>query len=376
MRQLSFLFLSLLFLIPSAAHAQSQSKQEEGTSRDSAFQVENIALLNSTNEFGQRSPSPKIMGGYIKSIEAAVTPIANKAYADDKTPHNGLVAVAIRPDGTKKFWIDVGDEYQPELTSQLEKAMDGSGIPRVNGGPVAFLLNFQIWGGVEKPKTEKQPSVTPPILPAQWRKAAKGKEELKVPDDLLSLVWPAEESDGVADEETFVPDGFVLQPLAPFGGSILRPKDWHFNQGNSNKSIIWTISKEPLEDGYITGVRIQLIGGIEKSTGSTPEKVVQSFIDSKKKGFKVLSEREETQQGEFTRVGLETEEPQPGKKDGKPFRILYSCFWSNENDMAAIIISGTTTDLWEEHRETFDTMAGLTIVDLKKAKLQIRPAKH
>ena len=71
MRQLSFLFLSLLFLIPSAAHAQSQSKQEEGTSRDSAFQVESIALLNSTNEFGQRSPSAKIMGGYIKSIEAA-----------------------------------------------------------------------------------------------------------------------------------------------------------------------------------------------------------------------------------------------------------------------------------------------------------------
>jgi len=36
--------------------------------------------------------------------------------------------------------------------------------------------------------------------------------------------------------------------------------------------------------------------------------------------------------------------------------------------MAAITISGTTTDLWEEHRQTFDTMAGLTLVDLKKAK--------
>jgi len=96
---------------------------------------------------------------------------------------------------------------------------------------------------------------------------------------------------------------------------------------------------------------------------------MQKFLESKRKGFKVLSEREAIQQGEFTRVGLETEEPQPGtNEEDKPFRILYSCFWNNKTDMAAITISGTTTDLWEEHRQTFDTMAGITLVDLKKAK--------
>lgn len=377
MQRLSILLLSLLFLMPIEARAQSQDRKEDRAAKNKVFQVENIALLNAISEFGKRAPSTKIMADFIKAVEAAVEPLAKKAFADDRTPHNGLVAVAIRPDGTRKFWVDVGDEFRTELTSDLEKAMVNVGTPRVINGPVAFSLNFQIWSGVEKPKVKKMPAgkgVAPPNLPVEWLKVAKeiGKE-LHVTDELLPLVWPVEAANA-EDEKRFVPEGFVLQSLDPLGGSILRPRDWHFNQGNSHQSVTWTISKTPPEGGYITGVKIQLVYGVKKSIGQTPEELIKSFIDSKRQ-FKILSEREATQQGGFTRIGLETEEPQAGKKDAEPFRILYSCFWNNELDMAAITTSGTTKDLWEEHRETFDVMAGLTLIDIKKAKSKQQDAK-
>ena len=370
MQKLSILILIFLISLIGLAHVVGQEKQA-GDSETSAFEVDSIVLLNPMEEFGQRTGSVKVVAGYIKIIKAAFGKIADTAYADDKTPHNGLIAVAVRPNGTSKFWVDIGDESQEELATKLQQAMPESGTPQVTGGPIAFMLNIKIWGGVEKPKTEKDSAVQQPSMPIQWNEALGDNEKpLQIPDGLLPLVWPVDDSENDAHEETtLVPEGFVLQSLDPLGGSVLRPKDWHFSRSGSNQGIVWTISKEPLKPGYTTGVRIQLFVGIKKMTGQTPEEFMQKFLDSKRKGFKVLSEREAIQQGEFTRVGLETEEPQPGtNEEDKPFRILYSCFWNNKTDMAAITISGTTTDLWEEHRQTFDTMAGITLVDLKKAK--------
>ena len=351
----------------------AQDGAKGSSDEQKVFQVENIALLNSSSEFGLRAGSIQIVAGYIKSIEAKLTSIVETEFADKKTPQNGLVAVAIRPGGSSKLWVDVGDKFNEDLTTKLEKSLADTGTPQVAGGPVAFTVNFQIWGGVTKAEKEKGAGVAPPAIPASWKKALKANnkppeegKKLKVPDDVLPLVWP-EESQKNDSSDVFVPEGFVLQKLEPLGGNILRPKDWHYSQGSANQSVIWTISKEPAES-YVTGVRVQLVVGVKKATGKTPEEFVQRFVDGKKKQTKVLSQHKAMKQGGFTRVGIETQEPQPGAKDAPPFRILYSCFWNNEMDMVAITISGTTTDLWEEYQETFGTMAGLTIVDLKKAK--------
>ena len=366
MAKLSLLILSLLFGSTSSLFAQDDRK--ENFEKVEVFQVENIALLNSTEEFGQRAGSARVVAGFIKAIEAEIKSVVESKFSKDKTPQNGLVAVAIRPDGSSKFWVDIGGSFHEGITSKLESALADVGTPHVAGGPVAFTINFQIWGGAAKSSPQKKVGVSPPTLPALWKEAIKGsKAKLRVPDELLPLVWPEKAGNEKESDDTFVPEGFVLQTLEPLGGSVLRPKDWHYRQSGSKQGVVWTISKEPT-DSYITGVRIQLIVGIKELTGKTPEAFVKNFYDTKKKQSKVLSEREAMTQGGFTRIGLETEEPQPGKKDAAPFRIVYSCFWNDELDMAAITISGTTTDLWKEYQETFDAMAGLTLINLKKAK--------
>lgn len=371
MTKTSLLILSLLFATTACLFAQSD--QKEDSEKVKLFQVKNIALLNSTEEFGRRAGSVQIMAEFIKAMEAELKSVVESKFSKDKTPQNGMAAVAVRPGGFSKFWVDIGDSFHEDITSDLETALADVGTPRVAGGPVAFTINFQIWGGIEEPAPQKKVGVSPPKLPALWKEAIQeqgmkgNKNRLRLPDDLLPLVWPEEAVDEKESDGAFVPEGFVLQTLEPLGGSVLRPKEWHYSQSGSKQGVVWTISKEPA-DSYVTGFRIQLIAGVKKATGKTPEAFMNDFFDTKKKQVKVLSEREATTQGGFTRIGLETEEPQPGKKAAPPFRIIYSCFWNNERDMAAITISGTTTDLWEEHQETFDTMAGLTLIDLEKAK--------
>ena len=174
--KLLLLFTTVVFLIAgSNVHAQDLDSKQEQNVKGDAFEVETIVLLNPVAEFEQRAPSSKIMGGFIKAIESNATLIANKTFANDMTPQNGLIAVAIRPDGSNKFWIDVGDEYRPTMTSDLQAAMKDIGAPKVIGGPVAFLIRFKIRGGIKNPQVK----IGPGAMPAKWKQAAK---EIKKPN--------------------------------------------------------------------------------------------------------------------------------------------------------------------------------------------------
>ncbi len=157
------------------------------------------------------------------------------------------------------------------------------------------------------------------------------------------------------------PTNFVLQILEPTGGKIQRPKDWFYAEQTNGPSYLWTLSREDATKGrYTTGVRIQLISGIEKHTGKTPKEFIQEFISKKKQtADKVLKTCTESKQELFTRVCLETEEG--------PDHILYSLFWGNDNlDLVVVTIAGTTRELWDAYAPTFDQMGDFELIDMKR----------
>jgi hypothetical protein len=79
----------------------------------------------------------------------------------------------------------------------------------------------------------------------------------------------------------------------------------------------------------------------------------------KKDATKIISIRDEQDQGLFTRIGLETEEG--------PYHILYSLFWlSSGQDLAVVSIAGTTKELWETYAPTFDKMGAFELIDMKR----------
>ena len=337
--------------------------------------VEAVVLLNPNPEFQQRASDAKTIASYIKVIEREA--LASLEQLENENHSAGIIVVAIRPKQQMKLWIDLDGKSKPQVTDDVQERMATKGVPIVVGGPVAFVLQLRLSGKTDPDQPAAARAAA--SIPEDWRRVLDRKrtQRLKIPDDVLPLVWPDNEiavnekmeqaKTDAANSQTFVPEGFVLQSLHPTGGSVPRPTDWHYQEAHRKRQLTWTISKEPSAGGYVTGVKIQLFIGVAGLTKQTPQEFLERFLKSKADSVKVLSRREPIKQGAFTRVGLETEEPQ-ADEDQPPFRILYSCFWANDLDMAAITISGTTSDLWETHQDAFNVMSALTLIDLEKAK--------
>lgn len=157
------------------------------------------------------------------------------------------------------------------------------------------------------------------------------------------------------------PSEFVTQVLEPTGGKIARPKDWFYAEGQQGPVYTWILSREDTTGNrpYTTGVRIQTFVGVKQAAGKTAKDFILDFIGTKKKEAKVLRTCEETSQGLFTRVCLETEEG--------PYHILYSLFWgSNGMDVAVVSVAGTSKNLWETYTSTFDKMSTFELIDMKR----------
>lgn len=157
------------------------------------------------------------------------------------------------------------------------------------------------------------------------------------------------------------PSEFVTQVLEPTGGKISRPKDWYYAEGHQGSVYTWTLSREDTAGNrpYTTGVRIQTFIGVKQGTGKSAKEFILDFAGAKKKEAKVIKACEETDQGLFTRVCLETEEG--------PYHILYSLFWGrNGLDIAVVSISGTSKNLWESYASTFNKMSAFELIDMNR----------
>lgn len=165
------------------------------------------------------------------------------------------------------------------------------------------------------------------------------------------------------------PIEFVTQVLEPTGGKILRPKDWFYAEGHQGAVYTWTLSREDTTGNrpYTTGVRIQTFVAVKEGTGKTAKQFMLDFIAAKKKEAKVLKECDETNQGLFTRVCLETEEG--------PYHISYSLFWGSDSmDIAVVSIAGTSKDLWKTYTSTFEKMNAFELIDMKRFQQSPTPA--
>ena len=154
---------------------------------------------------------------------------------------------------------------------------------------------------------------------------------------------------------------FVTQILEPTGGKILRPKDWFYVESHQGPSYVWTISREDSKKGgYTTGVRIQTLVGVKEGTGKSGKDFLLDFVSAKKKqADKVIKNCEETEQGLFRRICLETEEGAD--------HISYSLFWGTDNlDVVVISVAGTTKELWGEYAGTFEKMSAFELIDMKR----------
>jgi len=171
-----------------------------------------------------------------------------------------------------------------------------------------------------------------------------------------------------AQDAPIAPTEFVNQVLEPTGGKIMRPKDWFYTESHGGPSYVWTISREDASKGpYTTGVRIQVLEGVEKGTGMSPKQFVLLTVAARRDiATKILNTCPEQDQGLFTRICLETEEG--------PYHIRYSMFWGNRRiDIVVVSIAGTTKELWNTYAPTFDRISAFELIDMKRLDRDFSP---
>jgi len=77
-----------------------------------------------------------------------------------------------------------------------------------------------------------------------------------------------------------VPEGFHLQVLESTDDRIAVPDSWFYKSSGTPSGWLWTFSKEDISNGqYETGMRLQLLVGIQKGTKKSPKEFALEFLD-------------------------------------------------------------------------------------------------
>jgi hypothetical protein len=160
-----------------------------------------------------------------------------------------------------------------------------------------------------------------------------------------------------------IPEGFVLQRLESTDGRIAKPKDWFYVSSGTPSGWLWTLSAEdPSKGGYETGLRIQLLAGVEKGTKRSTEEFAQNFLQQKRASTMLVSECPVVDQGQFKRQCIEVIENVQRPEGVKIYHILYSVFWGNKLDMVVVNTFGAPEEKWSSVSPFSKVMANVELI--------------
>jgi hypothetical protein len=161
-----------------------------------------------------------------------------------------------------------------------------------------------------------------------------------------------------------VPDGFVLQPLDPTDGQIARPKGWFYTSSGTPSGWLWTLTKEdPSKGPYKTGLRIQMLVGVEKGTGKSRETFVNEQLDEKRSSTKVIRDCQVSDIEGFHRRCLEViESIRLGDLPPADFHVLYTFMWGTEMDIVVVSIFGAPPEEFPAIASTANAMSEFRLI--------------
>ena len=157
------------------------------------------------------------------------------------------------------------------------------------------------------------------------------------------------------------PAGYHVQILEATDGRIVAPDGWNYRSRGTPSGWLWTFSKESNADGsYETGLRLQLLVGVQKGTNKTPKEFALNFLEQKRRTARVINECGPSDQGHLIRQCLEVVEHLTS--GGDPYHIVYSVFWGKEMDMVVLSTFGTPEELWPEYSRVAKVMSEVQII--------------
>jgi hypothetical protein len=129
-----------------------------------AFRLDEIILYQPNNVLTARLGDPKPLAGYIKRIEHGLA----KTLAAAPAPRGFSAAevVAVKPGPSSHAWLVSRSHLPDGLATALDAAAEAVPPVTVQGGPIAFAIVFEAYGGGGKKVVDK---AHPIPIPREWR---------------------------------------------------------------------------------------------------------------------------------------------------------------------------------------------------------------
>jgi len=143
-----------------------------------AYAMNSVVLLQPEAVVGARVSSVQDLAAYVQGLNgAAAKALAGRAAAASA----GNIAVAVRPGGKAKIWLDFTPALDPDLQRSLQAALDAVTPVTVQEGLVLFAINASLWGA---------PQVTRLPQPPEWLRAMQPGSTESL-EQMVDRIWPA-----------------------------------------------------------------------------------------------------------------------------------------------------------------------------------------
>ena len=151
------------------------------------FRQDSIVLLQPGSLLEKRV-SVEDLSSYIKRLNE----IATRQAADftDRVARSGSIVFAVRPDGSRKVWLDVKPAFSDADAGSMVAALEAATPCAVRDGTVVAAINVSFWGG--KARNMGMP------MPDEWRTAITG-DGVEV-TQLVDSIWPQGSTPGTSLE--------------------------------------------------------------------------------------------------------------------------------------------------------------------------------
>jgi hypothetical protein len=144
-----------------------------------SYAMNSVVLLQPQEIIGARVSSVAELAAYVQSLNAAAAK-ALEGRSGSKTA--GYIAVAVRPEGKAKIWLDFTPALPPELQRPLQSGLEAVAPVNVKEGLVLFAINASVGGA---PPVSRLPQ------PPEWLHAAQPGSPEPL-DQMVDRIWPTE----------------------------------------------------------------------------------------------------------------------------------------------------------------------------------------
>lgn len=143
------------------------------------YDLHSVLLLQPQSIVSERVQSAEKLASYIKAVDAAA---AHALAHSPANPTSGFIAIAVRPGGASKAWLDLTPALPSPLEARLAAVIKAVRPFAAKKGVVIFALNVTLWGA--SPTRQQGPQ------PAAWIRAVKKAGHPMTIDDVVDRVWP------------------------------------------------------------------------------------------------------------------------------------------------------------------------------------------